>query len=617
MKKSYFIIVMFLSMFFQGISQNIEVDRVEPPFWWVGMNNSVLQILVHGDNISATVPKINYHGVSLQQSVKLESPNYLFLYVDISENALVGTVDISFEKDDKEVLSVPYELKDRRENSANRVGFNETDIIYLLMPDRFSNGDESNDSMEEMKEKADRSNPNGRHGGDIQGIINHIDYFNELGVTALWLNPFLENNQKNYSYHGYAISDFYKVDSRMGTNRLFKECVEVAHQNNLKVIQDMIFNHFGISHWWMNDLPSQDWIHQTPEFNRSNYRAGTVVDPHVSEYDKLKMSNGWFDHIMPDLNQKNPFLATYLIQNSIWWIEFADLDGIRMDTQPYPDKEFMADWARLVREEYPNFSLVGEAWIDKPSMVSYYQGGKKNHDGYDSYLTHVFDFPGYYAISKAFNEKNGWTEGIARLYENLSADFLYPRPNDLIVFADNHDLTRFYTSINEDFDKYKMAMTYVFTTRGLPMLYYGTEFLMTGFEHQGHGFIREDFPGGWKNDKVNVFSRKGLAENQIKALNFTSKLIKYRAASKVLQQGKLTQFIPEDGVYVYFRHNDDGAVMVIFNNNNEKKKLSLDRFGEILKGFSSAKEIISAKEIKSLKKISLKPKSSIILELKK
>jgi len=611
------VVAMFLSMFLTGMTQNITVDRVEPPFWWVGMNNSVLQILVHGDNISETVAHIDYNGVNLKKSVKLESPNYLFLYIDILDNTIPGKFDICFYKEGEKVLSVPYELRRRKKNSAKRVGFNSSDVIYLLMPDRFSNGDTSNDSKKGMSEKVDRDNPDGRHGGDIQGVINHLDYFSDLGVTALWLNPFLENNQKTYSYHGYAISDFYKVDERMGSNDLFKQFVDKAHKKNFKVIQDMIFNHCGIAHWWVDDYPSKDWVHQTPEFNRSNYRASTVVDPHASVYDKTKMKEGWFDKNMPDLNQKNPFLADYLIQNSIWWVEYAGLDGIRMDTQPYPDKDFMAEWAKRVRQEYPDFSLVGEAWMDKPSMVSYYQGGKNNTDGYDSYLTHVFDFPGYYALSKAFNEKNGWTEGIARIYEMLAEDFLYPRTNDLIVFADNHDLTRFYSSINEDYDKFKMAMTYLFTTRGVPMIYYGTEILMTGFEYQGHGFIRKDFPGGWDGDKVNVFAQKNLDKMQIEASNFVSKLIKYRTSSTVLQQGKLTQFIPEDGIYVYFRSDDDNTVMVVINNSDKEEELLLNRFDEMLDGYSVAKNILSDEEIVLKKALKVDKKTSAIFELKK
>jgi len=589
--------------------------HVEPPFWWIGMNNTHLQLLIHGEDVGLTTPEMDYDGVKIKKAIKVENPNYLFLNLEISKAAEPGSFKILFQKEDKTHFSYTYKLKERKDNSAKREGFNTKDIIYLLMPDRFANGNPDNDSQPAMIEKANRTNPDGRHGGDLQGIINHMDYFNRLGVTSIWLNPFLENNQEAYTYHGYAISNFYKVDPRLGSNKKFKQLVDKAHAKGLKVIQDMIFNHCGSGHWWMDDLPMESWIHQFPEYTSSNYRASTAVDPHASKHDLRKMKDGWFDKNMPDLNQKNDLLARYLIQNSIWWIEYAGIDGIRMDTQPYPDEDFMAQWAKEVMEEYPNFSIVGEAWIEYPSMVAYYQGGKNNFNGYDSHLTHVFDFPGQYAVSSAFNEPNGWNTGVAKLYDNLAHDFLYPRPNDLVVFADNHDLTRIYSTYNGNLKKLKMALTYVLTTRGVPSMLYGTEILMEGHEHAGHGKMRKDFPGGWENDKRNAFSKKGRTEKENEAFNHIKTLAEYRTSHEVMQTGQLTQFIPENGTYVYFRHNENKAVMVIFNNTDETKTLKTNRFNEILKDYEAGTEVLNGNSLSNLSEIKLKPWTAKVVEL--
>jgi len=589
--------------------------HVEPPFWWAGMENEHLQLLVHANDIGFTTPKMGYEGITLKKTVKVDNPNYLFLNMDISDEAKAGSFNIRFEKDGDTKYEYTYQLRSREENSRKREGFNNSDIIYLLMPDRFANGNPDNDSHADMLEKADRSNPDGRHGGDLQGIMDHLDYFNRLGVTSIWLNPFLENNQEAYTYHGYATSNFYKVDPRLGSNKKFKQLVDKAHLKGLKVIQDMIFNHCGSGHWWMDDLPLESWIHQFPEYTSSNYRASTAVDPHASKHDLRKMKDGWFDKNMPDLNQKNDLLARYLIQNSIWWIEYAGIDGIRMDTQPYPDEDFMAQWAKEVMKEYPDFSIVGEAWIEYPAMVAYYQGGKENFDGYDSHLSHVFDFPGQYAVSSAFNEPNGWNTGVAKLYDNLAHDFLYPRPNDLVVFADNHDLSRLYSTYNENLDKVKMALTYVLTTRGVPSLLYGTEILMEGHEHAGHGKMRKDFPGGWNDDNRNAFTEEGRSEKENEIFNHIKTLAEYRTSSKVMQTGELTQFIPENGTYVYFRHNKKKTVMVVFNNTDEGKNLNTNRFKEIMDGYSVGLDVLND-EVITVDNIKLAPRSAKVVELR-
>lgn len=590
------------------------LKHVEPPFWWTGMKHKNIQLLVHAEKVGYTTPTLDYDGVTLKKTIKVDNPNYLFLNLHLDDAVKPGAFEIQFRKNDDVVFSYDYELRERRDVSKN--GFDNSDIIYLLMPDRFANGNPSNDSQPDMLEKANRSKPSGRHGGDFKGIMEHLDYFNELGITALWLNPFLKNNQEAYTYHGYAISDFYRTDPRIGTNQQFKELVDKAHDKGLKVIQDMVFNHCGSGHWWMDDLPMDSWVHQFPEYTSSNYRASTAVDPHASKQDLRKMKDGWFDKNMPDLNQQNDLLANYLIQNSIWWIAYAGIDGIRMDTQPYPDEDFMARWAEHVMEEYPEFSIVGEAWLEYPAMVSYYQGGKNNFDGYDSHLTHVFDFPGQYAVSSAFNETNGWNTGLAKLYDNLAHDFLYPRPNDLVVFADNHDLSRLYSTYNENINKVKMALTYVLTTRGVPSILYGTELLMKGYGHDGHGKMRQDFPGGWEGDEKNAFKKEGRTDLQNEIFYHIKTLADYRTFHPVMQTGKLTQFIPENGTYVYFRHDPENAVMVIFNNTNEKKQLNTGRFSEILDEYESGKNILSGKGLENLEKIGLKSRSTQVIELR-
>ena len=593
------------------------IERIDPPNWWTGMKNPGLQLLVYGKNISETNANFTYEGVELKQTQRVESPNYLFLDLIVSDKAKPGKIHIEFKKDNQVMVSYDYELKRRAPGSAERKGFSSSDAIYMLMPDRFSNGDPANDNVPEMKEQADRSNPNGRHGGDIAGVQHHLDYISGLGFNAIWMTPLLENNQKAYSYHGYSITDFYRVDPRFGTNQDYADLVYFSHQKGLRMIQDMIFNHCGSECWWMKDLPAKDWIHQFPEFTRSNYRASVLVDPHASVYDKDKMQNGWFDQTMPDLNQKNPLLAAYLIQNSIWWVEFAGLDGIRMDTYPYPDKDFMAEWAGRVMNEYPNFNIVGEAWLAKASFVSYYQRNAKTFDGFNSNLPSVFDFPLYYAISSAFTEKDGWDKGTARLYDVLSEDFLYPDLNNIVIFADNHDLDRVYPVLGSNINNYKMLMAFLATTRGIPMMYYGTEILMDGQKGKSDGDIRKDFPGGWQGDQIDAFTKEGRTLQQNEAFDYLQKLLKWRHFNEAVCTGKLKQFIPEDGIYVYFRYTDKKTVMVLLNNNAETKTVNTGRYAECLQDFTTAKDAISGFTVMDLQTLKVPAKSAMILDLMK
>lgn len=594
-----------------------QIERVEPPFWWAGMQNQDLQLMVYGKDISNSRVTVNYPGLELLETVLVENPNYLFLNLRLKPEASAGTIVFNFHSGRKKPLELKYELRERAVGSAARKGFNNSDVIYLIMPDRFANGNPANDNMPGMIEKADRSNPNGRHGGDLEGIRKNLDYFNQLGVTALWLNPVLENNMPAVTYHGYAITDFYKLDPRFGTNEDYRQLIAEANKKGLRVIKDMVVNHFGTNHWMLKDLPMKSWINQWPEFTRSNYRGGTITDPYASEYDRKKMLKGWFDTTMADFNQDNPYVTNYLIQNTIWWIEYAGLDGIRMDTYPYSGREFMKKWMNAIRYEYPDFSVVGEVWLNTSPQVAYWMEDACNADGFNSNLNYLFDFPLKYAIGSAFNEGHGWSSGLSRLYESLSLDFLYKNPSNIVVFADNHDADRLFTVLQEDIRKYKMAMAFLMTVRGFPQIYYGTEILMTGLEHDGHGFIREDFPGGWDGDKTNVFTRENLSADQKDAWDFLRKLLHWRKDKKVIHDGKTTHYVPENGVYVYFRYNDDESVMVILNNNDESRTFTTERFAENLQGYRSGSDIIHRTHFDQLRMISVPARSARIIELKK
>jgi glycosidase len=485
------------------------------------------------------------------------------------------------------------------------------------MPDRFANGDTANDNVEGMTEQLDRSNPGGKHGGDMKGITDHLDYLKELGVTGIWLNPFLENNQQRSSYHGYSTTDFYRSDPRYGTNDEFRQLVSKAHDKGMKVVMDMIFNHIGSGHWWMKDLPSRDWIHQFDTFTRTNYKASTYMDPYAAERDVRIMEQGWFDVSMPDLNQNNPLVETYLTQNSLWWIAYSDLDGIRMDTYPYPEPDMMSRWAKRVIDEFPGFFIVGEVWYDDPAHTSYWALNKKNSDGYRSNLPSLTDLPLCFATHTAFTGSANPTEGMSKLYNLLSQDFLYPEPFRNVIFLDNHDMTRFFTETGKSLDVYKMGLSFILTTRGIPQFYYGTEIVMEGDKKKGDGFLREDFPGGWEGDKKNAFTGVNLTEDEKEAFNFTKNLLNWRKNKDVIHTGKLKHYIPEDGLYVYFRYNEKESVMVILNNNDAKTRtVTKDKYAESLQGFSKGYEVITGKAIDDLTSLEIAPKTAMIIDLK-
>ena len=588
------------------------LNRVEPPFWWTGFKNPSLQLMVYGERISETRPEIKYEGVELVSSSSVENPNYLFLDLRLSADVKPGKFEIVFKQNGKVIISSPYELKAREKGSSQRVGFNTSDVMYLIMPDRFANGDPSNDSMPDALEKANRTNPDGRHGGDLKGIMDHLDYIKDNGYTAIWVNPVLENNMPGVSYHGYSTTDFYKVDSRFGTNADYQTLSAEAKKKGIKMVMDMIFNHCGSSHWWMKDMPMKDWINEYPDYKITNHKKATVQDPYGSEIDSKEFTDGWFVPTMPDLNQRNPYMANYLIQNSIWWIEYVGLDGIRMDTYPYPDKQMMANWTRQVMDEYPNFNIVGEEWNTNPAAVAFWQRGKMNPNGYVSYMPSLMDFPVQNAIVQSMTSNNG----LNLLYETLALDYLYPKAGNLVTFAENHDTERFFSAISEDIPKYKTAMTFLMTTRGIPQTYFGGEILMTGFKRDGDGKMRKDFPGGWQGDLINGFKGVGLTADQVDFQQFMKKLVNWRKDKTLIHNGLLKHYYPMDNFYVYFRYNEKESVMVILNLNTEQKTINTSRFAESLKGFNSGKEVISGNVVNDLNNIVMPAKTSMIFELK-
>ncbi|MBQ4821092.1 glycoside hydrolase family 13 protein [Aquimarina sp. MMG016] len=599
-----------------------QVEKIEPPFWWSGMKGETLQLMCYGKNISKY--NVDIEGVTITDITKTENSNYLFVTIE-AKDISVGKVSIDFKESDKVVFSQAYEFKARRENSAERKGFDSSDVMYLIMPDRFANGNPKNDSNSDTVEKADRSNPGGRHGGDLQGVIDHLDYLKDLGATALWSTPLLEDNEPVYSYHTYAQSDLYKIDPRYGTNEDYKRLASEMHKLDMKLIMDYVTNHWGSKHWMIKDLPTTDWIHQWPEgFRRSNYRMTTQFDSNASKIDAKGCMDGWFDTTMPDMNQSNPLLLNYITQNAIWWIEYADLDGFRVDTYSYNDKEGIAKWTKAIMNEYPNFNIVGEVWMHDQAQMAYWQKDSKIGalDNYNSGLPSVMDFTLHDAIMIMFNEdENAWDKGMIRAYENFTNDFLYPDINNILLFAGNHDTNRINEIYQSDINKYKMAMTLIFTTRGIPQIYYGDEIGMLGNrDKKGDGDIRRDFPGGWSGDVQSAFvsskEKKGRTNDQEAYHAFTKKVLNWRKDAEVIHKGKLMQFIPFDNVYVYFRYNEEKTVMVIINNSSKNQEIDITRFKEGLKDFKMGTDIITDSNIDVTENFKVQAKTPMIIELK-
>ncbi|MCB0519880.1 MAG: glycoside hydrolase family 13 protein [Lewinellaceae bacterium] len=608
-------LVLFLSVFtLHSLFAQGKITHMEPPNWWVGMKNPNVQLLVHGEGVGNLTPTLQYPGVKLEMAIKVKNPNYLFLDLVVDKTAKPGTVKIDFAQNGKTVESRTWELLQREAGAAERQGFNNADVLYLITPDRFANGDPNNDQVAGLQEKPNRSLAGGRHGGDIEGMRQHLDYVSDMGFTAIWLNPVLENDMQAYSYHGYSTTDFYKVDPRYGSNESYRQLAEEAKIKGVKLIMDMIVNHCGLEHWWMKDPPMDDWINFPDKYQETNHRKSVIQDPHASQLDHKIFTDGWFVPTMPDLNQRNPLMATYLTQNSIWWVEYLGLAGIRMDTYPYPDMDYMADWTKALMTEYPNFNIVGEEWHENPAIVSYWQKGKVNTNGYTSDLKSLMDFPLQAALSRALNNPDPnrcWDI----LYETMAQDFLYPDPMSLVVFPDNHDMSRIFTQVNEDFDLFKLAIAYTLTTRGIPQLYYGTEILMKNPGTQDHGIIRSDFPGGWAGDAIDGFNGKGLTNQQQEAKAFVKKLLTWRKSAPAVQWGKLTHFIHKDGVYVFFRYSQKQRVMVVLNRNPTAKTLELERFAEMLKGYDRGIDVLSGGKFDLKGSIELPAKAPLVLVL--
>lgn len=602
------IIVLFLCWLAPLTFSNSQaIWHLEPANWWVDLKWNKVELMVHGPAIAETSPQVNYSGVSILDSKKTDNPNYLFVTLNIDKNTKPGKFPIQFFRDQKLVASVDYELWKREKGSAQRQGFSTKDAIYLLTPDRFANGNFNNDNQPDMLEKVNRQDKNGRHGGDLQGMQNQLDYIAAMGFTQIWPNPLLENNQPQYSYHGYAATDLYRIDSRFGTNQDYRNFVKKAKGKNIGVIQDIILNHIGSGHWWMKDLPAKNWVNFPDTYVETSHRRTSVLDPHAALEDKEKFVAGWFVPTMPDLNQQHPQLANYLIQNSLWWIEYAGLSGIREDTFGYADEAFLSKWAQAILEEYPNINLVGEEWSNNPAIVAHWQ---------KMGMPSMMDFPIYETLRQSLLEDESFTTGWIKLYEALANDFLYPAPDNLVVFTENHDTSRLYSWLNEDLDLYKMAMVYLATVRGIPQFYAGGEILMTSPRERDDGAVRADIPGGWPKDASSMFTGKNLDQDQQQTQQFIKQLFNWRKSAEAIHQGKLEHFAPENGIYVYFRYTEKSMVMVVLNKNHKAQTLDLKRFSRLIGSNTSAKDLFSRIVIAKDQRVNLRERTSFIFEWK-
>jgi len=596
-------------------AQKYSISKIEPPHWWVGMQNSNLQLMVYGEEIADLQPVLKTACVKIVKSHRVENRNYLFIDLNIIGECKAGPIEFNMERDGQVVQRFEYHLMAREEGSSLRQGFDNSDVMYLITPDRFVNGDPSNDHVIGMREGPNRNEEFGRHGGDIQGIKDKLGYISKLGFTAIWLNPVLENDQPKASYHGYATTDYYKVDRRFGSNKDYRDLVASASEKGIKVIMDFIANHCGHKHWWMDDLPTKDWINFDNVFHNTNHKKTTILDPYTSSYDRKYMEDGWFVKTMPDLNQRNMYLSTYLIQNTIWWIEFSGISGIRQDTYSYPDRDFISDWTCAIMDEYPHFNIVGEEWTLNPAIIAYWQEGKQNPDGYSSCLPSLMDFPMNATLSKALKDEESWDTGFITLYEMLSNDFIYADPTQLLVFPDNHDMSRIFTQLGEDYDLFKMALSYIVTIRGIPQFYYGTEILMNNKASTSHGLIRSDYPGGWEGDSINAFTNQGMTDLQFQARDFMTALLNWRSTKEVIHTGKLMHFVPDKGCYVYFRYNASDTVMVILNKQTTEVTLDIERFAEILSGFKTGIDVLTKKQYIVEDFIQVPARTALILDL--
>ncbi len=624
---SRIIISFLLLVYVQAVQGQDEIFHVEPPHWWYDMENPYLELLIHGDNISGLTPKVSSKKVKVLRTTPGDSDNYLFLGLDISALDEQSTITITLKGRGRKI-KIPYTLYPKRSGDKRSQGIHAKDAIYLITPDRFCNGNPNNDAIIEYKEGPNRQDEYGRHGGDLEGIIQSLDYIKDLGFNSIWLNPVLENDMASQSYHGYATTDYYAVDKRFGGNAMYENLRQELETKDMNLIMDMIANHCGSFHWWMEDLPFDDWLnfqekysqHQASFAEYSNHRKTTVLDPYASKVDRQQMVDGWFVKTMPDLNQRNVHMATYIIQNSIWWVETMNLAGIRQDTYSYPDEHFLSDWSCSLQEEYPNLFIVGEEWTDNPLIAAYWQAKENrqvNQYLAESCLPSVMDFPMQMTVSKALTDPETWNTGFPKMYELMVNDRMYPDPSKLVIFPDNHDMDRVFTQMNEDFDLWKMAMVYYATMRGIPQIYYGTEVLMSHPGTSSHGAIREEFKGGWPDHDKNYFEQTGMSDRAIEAQNFTSKLFNWRQSTPVIHTGKLIHFAPQEGVYVFARYLDDQQVLVIFNKNNSVKTIALDRFDEILQDYDTIENVMTSETITLRETLAIPSRSVQLYQMSK
>ncbi|MEG1162927.1 glycoside hydrolase family 13 protein [Bacteroides sp.] len=616
MKKLLFILITFLTSL--STYAAINVSKIDPPCWYVGMKNPELQLMVSGQGIGDASVSLNYPGVSLSSTVKVESNNYLIVYLHLDKEVKPGKFPITFTVGKKKIVK-EYELKARKKKGSEHKGFNASDALYLLMPDRFANGNPDNDVVPGMAEsKVDRNDPNARHGGDLAGIEKNLDYFSDLGVTALWFTPVLENNMTGGSYHGYATTDYYKVDPRFGSNEEYRQLIEKSHDRGIKVVMDMIFNHCGVEHPWIKDIPSKDFFnnpdHQN-NFVQTSFKLTPHVDPYASKYDFDQMNDGWFVTAMPDLNQKNPHVYKYLLQNSIWWIEYADIDGIRMDTYPYADYDAMSNWMKELNEEYPNYNTVGETWVTEPAYTAWWQKDSKLSAPRNSNLKTVMDFSFYDKMNTAKNEQTEtWFKGLDRVYNSFVYDFLYPNPASVLAFIENHDTDRFLGEGN-NLPMLKQASVILLTTRRIPQLYYGTEVMMNGTKAQSDGYVRKDFPGGWVDDKENALTASGRTNEQNEAYDFYKTLLNWRKGNEVIANGDMVQFMVQNGVYAYARQYNGKTVFVLLNGTDKETTLPLKFYKEVLKDSKQGKDVLTGKIVQLNEELRMTPRESLVIEL--
>lgn len=598
----------------KAIGENAGISRVEPPSWWTGMEDPNLQILFYGTGLGKMDASIPDRKIRLLGVERVENPNYLFVNVQLPESYGKPHFDVVLSQGNKRITH-RYPLAAKAKNVER--GFTPKDVIYLITPDRFANGDSANDNSDDTLEKANPADENGRHGGDIQGIIDHLDFIADMGFTQIWSSPLLENNQEKYSYHGYSITDHYRIDPRFGDNDLFYQLVREARAKGIGVIQDVVLNHSGSEHWFVRDLPSQDWLNGGKDFVITNHKRESLHDPHAIASDRDGFSDGWFVPTMPDLNQRNPLLAKYLIQTNLWWIEQAGLSGLRIDTWSYSDPDFLSHWTARTMAEYPELNIVGEEWSLNKAILAYWQKGARRHNDYVSDLPTLFDFPLQAALVRALTEKESWGTGLFTLYDTLATDFVYADPSVLVTFGDNHDMSRLFTQLGEDVALTKMAIAVLLTTRGIPQWYYGTEVALANPNSDSHGEIRAQMPGGWPGHTSSAFTGVNLSPIQHELLNYSKALLNWRKTASAVHGGELRHYAPEAGVYTYFRIDDTQQIMVVMNRNAEATALPLEKYQSMLKGIHAARDVLTGKRYELRDGLSVAPRSTTVFELEK